>query len=29
MSYHFNMTDLGDYQNFYLLFDMLLLADVF
>ena len=29
MSYHFNMTDFGDYQNFYLLFDMLLLADVF
>ena len=26
---HFNMTDLGDYHNFYLLTDVLLLADVF
>ena len=26
---HFNMTDLRDYQNFYLLTDVLLLADVF
>ena len=26
---HFDMTDLGDYHNFYLLTDVLLLADVF
>ena len=26
---HFDMTHLGDYQNFYLLIDVLLLADVF
>ena len=26
---HFDMTDLGDYRNFYLLTDVLLLADVF
>ena len=26
---HFNMTELGDYHNFYLLTDVLLLADVF
>ena len=26
---HFNMTDLGDYHNFYLLTDVLLMADVF
>ena len=26
---HFNMTDLRDYHNFYLLTDILLLADVF